>query len=256
MTSGPEPAAAIGLRLVGEFSVVQGDRPRSARELFSRKARTLLARLAVEQGCAVTADQITEMLWGDHPPGRPAANVATLVSRLRRSFGAGTILGGRAGYWLGRTVSVDLFEAARLATDAESRLARGDVGAAFGTAQCAREILAVGTVLHDQPDADWAEPARALHVTLVRRVRHAIAVAALHTGRASVARTAAEAAMAADPIDEAACRALMRAYHAAGEPARALTAYGQLRAALSAELGVDPAPATQNLHVAILRNTL
>ena len=40
---------------------------------------------------------------------------------------------------------------------------------------------------------------------------------------------------------------------AAGEPARALVAYEALRGTLAGELGADPAPQTQELHLAILR---
>jgi DNA-binding SARP family transcriptional activator len=45
----------------------------------------------------------------------------------------------------------------------------------------------------------------------------------------------------------------MRAYAASGEPARALHAYHQLRGFLADELGLDPAPATRELFVTILR---
>jgi DNA-binding SARP family transcriptional activator len=74
----------------------------------------------------------------------------------------------------------------------------------------------------------------------------------LRTGDVGTARLAAEAAVAADPIDEAAYRALMLAYDAGGEPIRAVAAYRQLRVTLASELGVHPTPPTSDLHVAIL----
>jgi Bacterial transcriptional activator domain len=55
------------------------------------------------------------------------------------------------------------------------------------------------------------------------------------------------------PLDEAAWRAVMAAHTAAGEPAAALAAYGRLRQTLAEELGTDPAPESQALHLAILR---
>jgi DNA-binding SARP family transcriptional activator len=64
---------------------------------------------------------------------------------------------------------------------------------------------------------------------------------------------AAAAAVAQDPYDERARRALMRAHAAAGEPARALASYAELRDLLATELGADPAPETQALHLAVLR---
>ena len=63
----------------------------------------------------------------------------------------------------------------------------------------------------------------------------------------------AEAAMTADPLDEAACRLSMSAAALAGEHARALLTYAALRDRLGEELGADPAPQTQDLHMAILR---
>ena len=55
-----------------------------------------------------------------------------------------------------------------------------------------------------------------------------------------------------DPYDEAALRVLMRAYAAAGRPASALAAYARVRERLSEDLGVDPAPETEELHTLIL----
>jgi hypothetical protein len=45
----------------------------------------------------------------------------------------------------------------------------------------------------------------------------------------------------------------MLAHTAAGEPAAALAAYEHLRQTLADELGTDPAPDTQSLHLTILR---
>ena len=45
----------------------------------------------------------------------------------------------------------------------------------------------------------------------------------------------------------------MRAYREVGEPSRALATYRSLAAALRDELGVEPAPQTRRVHLAILR---
>ena len=76
---------------------------------------------------------------------------------------------------------------------------------------------------------------------------------ALRAGRPRRAQVLAEAAIAADPLDEGACRLLMRACVAAGEPARAILAYQRLRTTLATELGIDPTVESSDLHVAILR---
>jgi Bacterial transcriptional activator domain/AAA ATPase domain len=88
---------------------------------------------------------------------------------------------------------------------------------------------------------------------LLRRARLAAAEAALATGSPQLAAVYAEAAIAADPLDEAAHRWYMSASVAAGEQAKALAAYEALRQRLGRELGADPAPQTRELHLAILR---
>ncbi|GAA0936305.1 hypothetical protein GCM10009557_95710 [Virgisporangium ochraceum] len=67
------------VRLVGPVTVRWNGRGYAGRDLGSRKARTLVALLSVEPGRLVGMDRIVEMLWGDRPPRRPPANVATLV---------------------------------------------------------------------------------------------------------------------------------------------------------------------------------
>ena len=77
----------VRLRLSSTLSVVVGTGALAGRALGSRKARTLLALLAAARGAPVPTDRIVEALWHDEPPADPAANVATLVSRLRRTVG-------------------------------------------------------------------------------------------------------------------------------------------------------------------------
>jgi DNA-binding SARP family transcriptional activator len=239
---------------VGVFAVVRSNPPLTIAQVGSRKARILLALLAVERGRLVPVDRAIEAVWGDDAPRNPIENVATLVSRLRAALGPEAIWGGRAGYRLGQAFRVDLYEAATMVTEAETRLARAEPILAMVAAKRAVELLGGGPVLADEPDATWAEPARTRHVELLRRARLTMADAALRTGDTRLAVAAAETATVADPLDEPAYRTLMQAYHAAGEPARALGAYERLRAALRQELGVDPSTATGELHVAILQN--
>ena len=245
----------VQLRLVGTFAVACGGTPVAGPDLGSRKARTLLKLLAVERHRTVTADRIAEVLWGAAQPAGPAENIATFVSRLRRILGADAILGGRTGYRLGPppAVQVDLDEAGRWADEAERRLATAEPALAVAAATRGHDVLAAGLVLEDEPDAEWAQPARAEQAELLRRVRHVLAEAALAAGDPSAAAAAAVAAVSDDPYDERARRALMRGLAAGGEPARALATYAELRDLLAEELGADPAAQTQQLHLAVLR---
>jgi DNA-binding SARP family transcriptional activator len=240
------------VRLIGQLAVIHAGRPLARAEIGSRKARSLLALLAVDRG-TLTAERIADTLWSVEAPQRPAHNVATMVSRLRRVLGADSIVGDRAGYRLGSGVRVDLHDAAHLVDRVAALLTEGDPTSAMACVRRSLQVLDRGGVLDDEPHCAWAEPARVRHGTLHRRARRYFAESALRLGDIHTALTAAEEALAADRLDEGACRLLMYAYHVAGEPGQALAAFHQLRAALIDELGIYPSTPTHDLYVAILR---
>jgi DNA-binding SARP family transcriptional activator len=255
---GGDGAAVAGARLslIGPFTATRDGQVVAGPDLGGRKARLLLKLLAVERGRTVPADRIAEVLWGGAPPAGPAENVATFVSRLRRALGDEVIQGGRPGYRLGPApaVRVDLDEAARWAGEAARRLAVAEPALAVVAGSRAHDLLTAGLVLEDEPAADWAQPARTEQAGLLQEVRGTLAEAALGAGDPAGAIAAAAAAVTEDPYDERARRALMRAHTAASEPARALASYAELRDLLANELGADPAPETQALHLAVLRD--
>src|SRR5689334_8432002 len=160
------------VRLAGPFTVERDGRPVAAIDVGSRKARTVLKLLAVNRTRRVTVDQLSAVLWPGRPPQRPADNVASLISRLRATFGAGVIVGDRDGYQLGGpdAVAVDLDVAAAHLAEARRRAAGGEPALVVAAAQSALAELAAGDggdsgsvgggALADEPYADWAEPAR------------------------------------------------------------------------------------------------
>jgi len=252
--AGSAVSSRVELRLAGTFGVSRAGTELSDGELGSRKSRTLLKLLAVERPGLVPLDRIVEVLWADDPPAAAGQNVATLVSRLRGVLGAGAILGGRQAYRLADepAVSVDLDAAARYCEQAERKLAASPA-IALAAAEQALGLLAADVALADEPYATWVDPARGQLRNLGRRARLAAAEAALATDDPRTAMRHAEAATAADPLDEAAGRWYMSACAAAGEPAKALMAYAALRDRLAEELGADPAIETRELHLALLR---
>jgi DNA-binding SARP family transcriptional activator len=253
------------VRLVGPVAVCRDGSCHAGRELGSRKARALVALLGVQRGQPVGTAQIVDALWGDAPPQRPAANIATMVSRLRATVGPEVVAGGRGGYRLGDSVRTDLGDAVAVLSDARARLAAGFPARALAAATRALALLGDGVtgdlfgvvgsevVLTDQPDTAWAQSARVVHRELLRQSRHTAAKAALRVADHTTAVARGRAAVAADPFDETAYRILMQAHCAAAEPGRALRVYERLRTTLARELGCDPSRATQDLHVAILR---
>src|SRR5947209_7917237 len=122
----------VRVRVLGTFEVEEV----SARDLGSRKARTLLKVLALAGGTPVSVDRIAEVLWGDDQPSRPADQVGVLVSRLRGVLGGERITRAGSGYAL-RTDWLDVNELRDLASLAERALAEGRVGAARAAAGAA-----------------------------------------------------------------------------------------------------------------------
>jgi DNA-binding SARP family transcriptional activator len=245
--------SAFTLRLIGQFAILRGGRPLGRTDIGSRLARNLLALLAVDRSIH-QAERIADALWTAARPQRPEQNVATMVSRLRRVLGTDGIVGGRGGYRLGPAVRVDLDDAAALLNAVAAAVSNNEPTRAVPGARRALAILDGGGVLDGEPHYGWAEPARARHTTLQRRARHHLAELALRLGDVYTAQITAERALATDQLDEVACRSLMRAYDAAGEPARAVGVFHRLRAVLDEELGVYPAAPTQEVYVAILRH--
>ncbi|HVM52699.1 MAG TPA: BTAD domain-containing putative transcriptional regulator [Acidimicrobiales bacterium] len=236
----------LRIRLLGALDV-EGV---AARDLGSRKARTLLKLLALARGAPVPADRAAEALWGDDPPAKPVDQLGVLVSRLRPVLGADRITRTDAGW----SLAADWLDVAELEMRVEEAAARLRAGRPTAALAAARAALALvrGELLADEPDAPWADAERAATTRTVARARVLAAEASLAAGQPAEAATEAERALDHDPYDEAALRVLMRAHTAAGRPASALAAYARARERLAEDLGVDPTRETEDLHTAIL----
>jgi DNA-binding SARP family transcriptional activator len=253
MPAGGAPPTGLTVGLAGEFTVRRDGAELPPGAVGSRKARQLLKLLAVHRGSRVGVDRICAVLWGDAAPQRPAENVATLVSRLRGLLGADVVAGDRGGYRLGDGVVVDLDIAADHVAEARRRSAAGEPALALAAAIAAVDLLAAATALGEEPDADWAEPARIQLAQRLAAARRVGGQAAIDLGDFDTAVALGSLSIVDDPYDESAHLLVMRAEAAAGRGARALAHYERLRDQLADELGVDPGPALRELHLALLR---
>ncbi len=238
--------SALSVRVLGELTVDGTDLTQ-----LDRKTRGLLQLLALSRGRPVPVDALVDALWGDHPPARPADQVAVLASRLRRELGRERVERTDIGYRLCAD-SFDLSEVEAVAGEIERRQAAGEIAGAAAAARVGLALLR-GPVPEVGAESAWAAAETDAANRLVQRARRVAASALLDAGQWRDAFEIASADTGTDPLDEQAWRTVMRAQAAGGRPALALSAYASLREVLAEQVGADPAEETEALHLSILR---
>jgi len=224
----------------------------------SGRASLLLSRLVAAAGANVTVDAAIEALWPTDPPATASRTVASLVSRIRTALSADVIEGSSAtGYRFGAGPSwtSDVMLAERLILEAQSHSSNAPALAA-ASAQRGLVILDRGKPLNAGQglDAEWVDELKRHVGTLRRHLQLCLWDANIELCRWSELLNAADAALAVEPHDEAAGRALMIAHWNRGDRGAALTTHDRLRERLLAELGVEPSTETDSLYSAILRD--
>jgi len=243
----------LAIRLLAGPGYIDLDGVASA-TLGSRKARSLLWLLAVARGAFVSSETLAEALWADDPPARPADQVAVLVSRLRAVLGRDRIERGDAGYRL-RYDWLDADEVDALTTETQRRADAGNVSGAAAAARVSVSLLRAPPTGPDLAGPRASEGLADLD-RLVARARRVAAGALLSSGAWLESVDVATDALAGDPYDEDALRAVMRANVAGGRTAAALAIYATAAERMADDLGADPSAQTKDLHTAILRGEL
>ncbi|MFD5648575.1 BTAD domain-containing putative transcriptional regulator [Streptomyces sp. NPDC127039] len=215
------------------------------------RPRALLTLLLLDAGRTVSAARLIDGLYGGEPPAGAANALQSQISRLRTRLAPHTpVEGGGAGY---RVVtapdSVDSHTFERLCGEGRAALAAGDhARAAAGL----REALALwrGPALPDLPEV----PAAAARLTELRLTAVQDRIEAdLALGGGPELVPELRALLSAHPLSERLYGQLMRALHAGGRPAEALTVYEEARRTLAEQLGADPSPELSALHRELLR---
>jgi DNA-binding SARP family transcriptional activator/tetratricopeptide (TPR) repeat protein len=240
----------LRLCLLGSFTV-EGE---PAGQVPVGQARRVLAALARRRGEFVPIEHLVDVLWDANPPDRADRNVAALISRLRRALGRDVIEGSAAGYRIpADRMAVDLDDAAKLVATAELELGRGHYALAATSGEHAAKVLDADVAMAGEHEDRWVRELRGDVGELLQRARSAWAAAAVELGAHDTAAQIASQVLHTDPFDEVAARTVMLAHQRAGRPGSALLAYRSLRESLAEHLGIDPSPATQALHLAVLR---
>lgn len=229
---------------------VEIDGGRREPRLPGPQGRRLFAYLATHRSDALTRQHLIMALWGEQPPAAPEPALNALLSRLRAALAPVALDGLRLV--LPPAAWVDL-EAARDAIHrAESAVARGDWGRAWGASQITLFTARRGFLPGE--DLPWiAETRRELEGLHVRALE-AYAEASLNVAGAELATAerSARDLVSRAPFRESGYRVLMAALAAGGNTAEALRVYDGLLRLLSDELGVVPSQQTRDLHARLL----
>ncbi|WP_194916079.1 BTAD domain-containing putative transcriptional regulator [Catenulispora rubra] len=223
--------------------------------LGGARLRTLMSRLALDAGRAVSVSALVDALWADEPPEGAANALQSLISRVRKVLGDPALLAAApGGYRLAiAPESVDAMRFETLSRSGREALRADDPSAARATL---REALALwrGPALADVADAAFAiAPAARLDELRLAALTDRLD-AELRLGQAAEALAELEALSAEHPLRENIAALHVRALYAVGRQADALAVYEQVRRALADQLGIDPSKELAEVHLAVLRS--
>jgi DNA-binding SARP family transcriptional activator len=215
------------------------------------KTRDLVRLLAVAGGETVPTDHVVEALWPDAPPERGRASLRTAASQIRHLLGEGHLVRQPAGLSLaGAWVDAQAFES--LAATATHLMGSGDKSGGVTTAWEAANLYC-GDLCGDEPSGEWATPLSERYRSRLRTLLLDAAEAANEIGWLRDALELGHRVLRLDPCSERAYRALMLTHDGLGETEQALGLFERCRHVLADELGADPGPETQAVHLELLR---
>ncbi len=249
--------AAPGTQTVRLLGPVEVTGPRGRATLVGGRQRTLIGLLGLRAGNPVSQARLTEALWGEQPPRTATGSLYSHIARVRQALDdcglPGVLVTRDAGYLLDlRPGEVDV---ARFHDDADRgrrALARGAAAEAVGHLLDGLGLWR-GEAFEDAEPGGWAAAEVRRLAEARMRCLDELWDARLRLGEHVAAVDEIERLLAADPGRERLVGLLMLALCRSGRHADAVKAYQRLRGHLAEQLGVEPGPELQRLHVAVLR---
>jgi DNA-binding SARP family transcriptional activator len=239
-------------RILGPLEVLEAGR---SLQIPGGKARALLAILLLNANEVQSTDRLIDLLWGEDPPATADKALQVHVSQLRKA-----LTDARApnspihtrppGYVLALEAhQLDLLQFLQLVDEGRRAKASGDVRSASDRLHGALALWR-GSPLSDFTFEPFAHP----EISRLEELRLAAIEdrldADLDLGRHTDVTAELEALVGEHPLRERLRAQLMVALYRAGRQADALQVYDNGRRILGVELGIDPGPALQDLHVA------
>jgi len=240
------PVSCSQLMLLGGFEL---RRPCGAPvQLHARKARALLACLALQPGRVHPRERLIGLLWSERSEGQARNSLRGTLSELRKGLDGvadSVLLSTRDGVALAPgAVAVDVVELEELA-------ASHDPAALARAAALYRGEFLEGLVIRDPAYEEWLGQERERLRRLAVQALSRLASARVAEGAFDQAVDAAQRLLSVDPLHELAYALLMQVYAGRGERGFALRAYQTCRETLARELGVEPGADVRRLYEAI-----
>jgi len=235
--------AGLRIALLGGLDISGGEA--SARVSLTRKARALVAYLALRGERGQSREKLAELLWGNSAEEQARANLRQALTSIRRALngdGAAFLVADGDQISLSKSeIDLDVARFERLVAEATpdalkqaAALYKGDLLDGFSLKEDSFEV--------------WA---RAERERLRLLASDALTKLIAHCDEVGDTERCVETAarlLTLDPLREAAHRILMRAYAAQGRQASALKQFETCRDILRSELGVEPEPETVALY--------
>jgi SARP family transcriptional regulator, regulator of embCAB operon len=254
-TAAPAKLPPIRVKAFGSIRVEGRGVTLFARDFGGVKTKQIFELLVLARPNPILKSRLAKELWPGEQPQNAISTLETYISVLRRKLGGE---GPKA-----RQLIVTEPEAYRLADDAfevdidqfaallVTVTDQSDPEALHSIEQAL--LLVVGDLFADESYSKWVQDERDRLRRRVLDARLDAATIALRLGDYRAARTHAHDARERARLDERAVRLTMLAEYALGESSPALEVFNECRRSLAAELGIEPASATRELHDQIVR---
>ena len=236
----------MGIRVLGPLTVDGSGE-------LGRRDRVVLASLATSPGRPLSADQLSDALWGERPPASAGKILQGCVVRIRKVLGREAVQTSPHGYAL--HLPAEDVDSLRF----EDQVGRARELVTLGEADRAAYLLTNALALwHGEAFADlenW-EPAVAAATRLseLRLEAEELRVEALlRAGRYREVLSEARILVRAAPLRERRWVLLARTQYQSGQQGEALGTIHQLKGVLAEHLGIDPGPDVVALETSILR---
>lgn len=242
----------IQVRILGPLDVRRQDGSLVAvQEWRTGKTMDLLRILALSGGRPVRMATLLGRLWPDATLEHGRGSLRTASCQIRRAVGTACVVRRPDGLVL-QDAWVDAFYFLQAARRSSRAACRGHHARVLATVRGIDGLYVDDFHAYDD-DSDWvvAEREHLRHTRYEMLCDASDAAYELHRHRESL--ELATAALRVDRSSETAHRLVMRAHGTLGDIGSALRAFETCRDHLAQELGADPSPQTQELHLRLLR---